>query len=1020
MGRNLAIALALACAAGLAGRAAAEEQRTFARLSVNGQDKADVLVILRDRDVLCLPTDLEAAGLRDLSGRRETFEGKQWVSLASLGDALSFEFDPKSVALRITARPEKLARTRVDFESSYRPKDLVFSSAPSVFLNYAAQTANGDRPSGSAELGGSVEGALLSSIASMRPDGTVVRGPTSLTLDSPSALRRIVLGDQLASGGQLGSSLLLGGLGVSREFSLDPYFVGGPRQDLSGVATTPSRIEVYSDGRLIRQESLPAGPFELANLPGYGTGDQTRIVVRDSFGRAQEFSGATRVAANLLAPGLSDYAYQVGFRRDALADANFGYGRPALLARHRLGLANWTTGGMSLEADRGVVSGGPSLTATSSIGAVELLAAGSTTGTSSGARLGAGYTFSSRLLGATAQLIWTSRRYANLALSPDQDRARIQLRLSASTSLGGLASVTGGFASAALRDGGTYRQVFVDTSARLFGPLTLMINGRIQQAQTHAPWTYLVFAGLNLALGNAMQASVSAQGDANQTSGVVQAQKALPPAGTGFGYNLSYATRPQDVASADVQYQGTYGRYEATYGRTPTAQSWTASAAGALVAINGSLFATRPVQDGFALIQVPGVEGVRGYLNNLEVGRTDASGDLLVPNVLPYYGNRLGITARDIPWSYNIGNTERTVAGPIRGGAIARFNVSRVQAFLGALEVRAGRARVVPANGEITLWVDGLPVTFPIGLQGQFYLENLSPGRYPADVAYAGKSCRLSLAIPRSEETLVDLGLIFCDEAPQLAAAPASSRGGGIVRGRVFLDVDGNGAWNPLEPVFEGVRVQLDGQQAVTDAEGAFVFTGAEGGTAPLRLAVPFDLPSGYAPADPEPAVLVPSGGQEVEVSLAIRRVGPLQDAGIFLLLPIAKGTLRLKPLQTARFPLDTWLGPHELSRSQESMLERLGNDVLDAPDLRVLVVSQAPPGALREGYSKAVAAGRAVLNLLQGPALVPRSRLIWTITDAPERATAGHVEVLLVRIERARVGALLESGDCCVASHDR
>ena len=38
--------------------------------------------------------------------------------------------------------------------------------------------------------------------------------------------------------------------------------------------------------------------------------------------------------------------------------------------------------------------------------------------------------------------------------------------------------------------------------------------------------------------------------------------------------------------------------------------------------MNGSLYATRPIQDGYALVRVPDVGGVRTYVSNQEVGRT--------------------------------------------------------------------------------------------------------------------------------------------------------------------------------------------------------------------------------------------------------------------------------------------------------------------------------------------------------------------------------------------------------------
>ena len=72
---------------------------------------------------------------------------------------------------------------------------------------------------------------------------------------------------------------------------------------------------------------------------------------------------------------------------------------------------------------------------------------------------------------------------------------------------------------------------------------------------------------------------------------------------------------------------------------------------------------------------VPGVGGVHGTLSNQVVGTTNKNGNLLIPNMLPYYGNRVGIEDKDIPFEYNINATEMTIAPPYRGrrgGAIPR------------------------------------------------------------------------------------------------------------------------------------------------------------------------------------------------------------------------------------------------------------------------------------------------------------------------------------------------------------
>ena len=130
--------------------------------------------------------------------------------------------------------------------------------------------------------------------------------------------------------------------------------------------------------------------------------------------------------------------------------------------------------------------------------------------------------------------------------------------------------------------------------------------------------------------------------------------------------------------------------------------------------------------------------GVRGYLNNQEVGRTDSRGDLPVPDLLAYYGNRLGIADQDIPLDHSVGVTERTIATPLRGGAVVAFPVRRVQAVTGTVILVVAGAPVVPAYGQLFVTADGRRFESPIGGNGEYYLENLPVGRHPAVVEHEG------------------------------------------------------------------------------------------------------------------------------------------------------------------------------------------------------------------------------------------------------------------------------------------
>jgi outer membrane usher protein len=273
------------------------------------------------------------------------------------------------------------------------------------------------------------------------------------------------------------------------------------------------------------------------------------------------------------------------------------------------------------------------------------------------------------------------------------------------------------------------------------------------------------FAGVSYFLGPFTTASVSYQRTEAEGRGSFELQKSLPP-GPGIGYRLSSQDPDGGAANGLVQYQTSYGRYEAAYDRIDGNGTTTLSGSGGVVFMGGGIFFSRPLEESFALLQVPGVHGVGGYLNNQRAGETDRRGNLLVPNLLPYYGNRLSIADQDVPMDRVIDSTEEVVAPPPRGGALVRFPVRRIQGVRGKLWVSSADGfRRIPSYGELVVDLPAGEQISPIGKEGDFYLENVPPGEMPARVIYEEGICEFLLEVPASDAALIQLGSVVCVSA---------------------------------------------------------------------------------------------------------------------------------------------------------------------------------------------------------------------------------------------------------------
>jgi outer membrane usher protein len=275
-----------------------------------------------------------------------------------------------------------------------------------------------------------------------------------------------------------------------------------------------------------------------------------------------------------------------------------------------------------------------------------------------------------------------------------------------------------------------------------------------------------LYAGVTVLFGRS-STTVAATRDRSGDAVVTEAQRSLP-AGEGYGYRVRTESGAVNSFNGAARYQGRYGRYEVRRDVIAGQGVTGASVAGALVAIGGNVFASRPVQDSFALIQVPGVAGVRGFASNQEVGRTDRSGNLLIPDLQSYYGNLLQISDSDIPLEYSVSGTTLTMALPYRGGARAVFPVQQLRRITGTIQIVQGGETRIPGFGEIVVTVRGEELHSPVGSTGTFYFEDLAPGRYPTRVEDGAGRCDFVMQVPAASDPIIELGSVTCAvaEAP--------------------------------------------------------------------------------------------------------------------------------------------------------------------------------------------------------------------------------------------------------------
>jgi outer membrane usher protein len=167
------------------------------------------------------------------------------------------------------------------------------------------------------------------------------------------------------------------------------------------------------------------------------------------------------------------------------------------------------------------------------------------------------------------------------------------------------------------------------------------------------------------------------------------------------------------------------------------------------------------------VVEVPSGVKVRVLRENRSIGES-SSGETLVPDLMPYYGNRLSLATRELALGLELEASERVVAPPYRGGARVTFQLVRARYVRGVLVLESDGS--APAFGTLTIIDAGSTqvagaASSPVGAEGEFELAGLGAGLHRGEVEYAGGRCVVVLIVPSDAAPIVTIGRVLC-QAP--------------------------------------------------------------------------------------------------------------------------------------------------------------------------------------------------------------------------------------------------------------
>ena len=698
------------------------------------------------------------------------YRGQTWYPLSSVpGFEARLNAANQSLDLKFSAAA--FTTTRLTQEVVQRP--ALTTPLTAGFVNYdlnynhsAARDASTTKDLGALmELGVSNAAGVLTSTYVGRNltsndenlPPSVRRLETTFTRDFPDNNASLRLGDTATRIGTWGRSVYFGGVQLARNYALSPGFITHPVPVIAGQSSTPSTVELYINDVLRQTSQVPAGPFTIDNFPLLTGSGQAQLVVRDLLGRetvlVQNFFSHTY----LLKEGLSDWGVDIGAVRDNLGIENADYGERFGSGMLRYGVSDGLTLETKIEVGqeaRGAGVGASMALPGQMLGQLAV-AASRDDAANTGTQWLAGAERWSLRHGFTLRAEGASREYRQVGQNSAMPPYRLQRLASYTYSAGNFGNLGLVYADVQTYESGTLTTYSANYSIRVGARSSLTFSAIRSEGSTESR-----AFGMNLLIpiDSRITANASTTHRAGHTDGYVSASKGLV-LDSGAGWRAMAGRRTgESFGEGGVYYQGGHGLVAADASVSDLQQTLRLGAQGGLVLIDGHAFASRKVQDSFALVEVPGYPDVGVGFQSSILTRTDADGNALVPRLLPYRPNTIRLDPNELPISAEIDNIEMIVVPAARTGVKVSFPVRSGRAALITILLEDGAP--APAAAEIELVGDNKE--FFVARRGEAFVTGLQ-AKNTLRLKWNGQSCTLNVELPEGKlDDIARVGPLVC------------------------------------------------------------------------------------------------------------------------------------------------------------------------------------------------------------------------------------------------------------------
>lgn len=704
------------------------------------------------------------------------------VPLNSLPD-LKIDYDARQQSVRLIA-PLSMLNLDTTVRSTRTNKRPQPTASPGMLLNYnvyGTQTQNNAKNlSAYTELRAFNALGVLSSTAlttannstdsnSSNWDSRSVRLDTSWSQSFPDKLITVRAGDILTGALSWTRSTRLGGLQIGSNFDLQPYRSTTPLPSFFGEATLPSAVELYVNGLKQYSGNVPAGPFELNTAPSFSGAGKAQLVVTDALGQSTTLNFSLYDAHRLLQPGLSDWSIELGTVRENYGIHSFDYGsNVAASGTWRYGVNDRFTAETHAEITKGLSNAGVGGTwlLGKSGGILFASLAGSESQGQKGMQYSTNYSWNNSRFNIGVSATGTLGDYRDVGTQYGAAPARRSEQISTgySTQSLGRFGVSYNQVTQAEQEAAQFASAYWSKSFGRRLSVSANYNHDINDSANNS-----AFLSASLSLDRNMSLSSSVQYTDNSTAFATDVSRPAPNAG-GIGWraqvrhSLEGSEDREDSTGglAELNYRGRYGQVQAGIRSNDGDYASYASATGALVKMGGGLFATRQINNGFAVVSTGGIANVPVLLQNSPIGTTNSRGLLLVSPLNAYQDNKIGINPLELPADLRIDKVSIEATPTDRAGVLVAFGITPVRSA--SVILTDSDNQPLPLGSQVRqLSNTDVPSTV-IGFDGEVYLDTLDEHNVLEVTTPSGDVCTVSFEYSKQGDEIPLIGPFICQK----------------------------------------------------------------------------------------------------------------------------------------------------------------------------------------------------------------------------------------------------------------